>query len=312
MTSNFGLEQACNFSIIIAHKNIPVLLQRCLDSLPPRADTQILVVDDNSSPDVVDFSRFPGSDRADVEVLFNKQCRGTGHARNLALRLARGKWVTMLDADDMFSEAYGSVLDEVADRPEDLVFFCYRTVMSDDITRPGHRMDYLNRFTRAWLDGDRSETNLRFRHSPASAKFIRRSLIEQYGLKMDEVIWSNDIFFSSCAGCHARSIGVIDADMYIVTTRSDSLTTSLYMKKGEFVVRALEMLKAERYVARHAGVRHVRKEDKKDMLLRVWKNKGKRWFALTCVRQAVHPRLCALMLGFACTVLYERITKTLR
>ena len=49
-----------NYSIIIPHKNIPNLLQRCLDSIPNREDVQIIVVDDNSDPNIVDFDKFPG------------------------------------------------------------------------------------------------------------------------------------------------------------------------------------------------------------------------------------------------------------
>ena len=37
-----------NYSIIIPHKNIPDLLQRCLDSIPRREDVQI-IDDDNSN-----------------------------------------------------------------------------------------------------------------------------------------------------------------------------------------------------------------------------------------------------------------------
>ena len=48
-----------NYSIIIPHKNIPNLLQRCLDSIPNREDVQIIVVDDNSDPNIVDFDKFP-------------------------------------------------------------------------------------------------------------------------------------------------------------------------------------------------------------------------------------------------------------
>ena len=57
------------YSVIIPHKDIPCLLQRCLDSIPPRDDVQIIVVDDNSSPDIVDFAHFPGQDRTDVPVI---------------------------------------------------------------------------------------------------------------------------------------------------------------------------------------------------------------------------------------------------
>ena len=62
-----------NYSIIIPHKNIPNLLQRCLDSIPNREDVQIIVVDDNSDPNIVDFDKFPGLNRSNVEVIFTKE-----------------------------------------------------------------------------------------------------------------------------------------------------------------------------------------------------------------------------------------------
>ena len=48
------------YTIIIPHKNAPLLLQRCLDSIPFRDDIQIIVVDDDSSSDVVDFYGLSG------------------------------------------------------------------------------------------------------------------------------------------------------------------------------------------------------------------------------------------------------------
>lgn len=48
-----------NFSIIIPHKDIPDLLQRCLDSIPIRDDVQVIVVDDDSDGNKVDFAHFP-------------------------------------------------------------------------------------------------------------------------------------------------------------------------------------------------------------------------------------------------------------
>ena len=59
-----------NYSIIIPHKNIPNLLQRCLDSIPNREDVQIIVVDDNSDPNIVDFDKFHGLIICNVEVFF--------------------------------------------------------------------------------------------------------------------------------------------------------------------------------------------------------------------------------------------------
>ena len=68
------------YTIIIPHKNAPLLLQRCLDSIPFRDDIQIIVVDDDSSSDVVDFMDFPGSSREDVEIIFTKEGKGAGYA----------------------------------------------------------------------------------------------------------------------------------------------------------------------------------------------------------------------------------------
>ena len=62
-----------NYSIIIPHRNIPKLLQRCLGYIPYRDDVQIIVVDDNSDPQVVDFDNFPGMNIPNVEVYFTKE-----------------------------------------------------------------------------------------------------------------------------------------------------------------------------------------------------------------------------------------------
>lgn len=48
-----------NYSIIIPHKNTPDLLQYCLDSIPVRDNVLVIVVDDNSDTNKVDFNNFP-------------------------------------------------------------------------------------------------------------------------------------------------------------------------------------------------------------------------------------------------------------
>ena len=81
------------FSVVIPHHNIPLLLQRCLDSIPDTPDIQVIVVDDNSSDSVVDFSKFPGKDRKHTTVILDKAGGGAGHARNVGLEHAIGKWL---------------------------------------------------------------------------------------------------------------------------------------------------------------------------------------------------------------------------
>ena len=70
-----------NYSIIIPHKNTPDLLRKCLDSIPHRDDVQIIVVDDNSDEDKVDFEHFPGLNEERTEVYFTKEGKGAVNTR---------------------------------------------------------------------------------------------------------------------------------------------------------------------------------------------------------------------------------------
>ena len=130
------------YSIIIPHKDIPCLLQRCLDSIPPRDDVQIIVADDDSSPDVVDFAHFPGSDRTDVEILFTKEGRGAGYARNCGLARAKGRWLVFADADDFFLPGFLNVLDTYRNTDYDLITFRAETVDSDTLAPVPSRQVY--------------------------------------------------------------------------------------------------------------------------------------------------------------------------
>lgn len=64
------------YSILIPHKNTPDLLQYCLDSIPVRDDVQVIVVDDNSDADKVDFGHFPQWAGEHFEYYLTEEGRG--------------------------------------------------------------------------------------------------------------------------------------------------------------------------------------------------------------------------------------------
>ncbi|MCF0230769.1 MAG: glycosyltransferase, partial [Enterococcus sp.] len=72
-----------NFTFIIPHKNLPELLKRCVLSIPRRDDVQIIIVDDNSDPDEVDFENFPFHGEPNINIIFDKTGKRQGHARNV-------------------------------------------------------------------------------------------------------------------------------------------------------------------------------------------------------------------------------------
>lgn len=236
------------FSIIIPHRNCPDLLQRCLDSIPKREDIQVIVVDDNSDSDIVDFDRFPGLNRDGVKIVFTKEGKGAGYARNVGLEHAEGRWLLFLDADDFFLPSVADVLGEEINTEEDIVFYRPIFVFSDnlDITSSRGGSEY-SRFIDNYLEtGD--EVSLRTRwHSPWS-KLIKRSLVVEKGIRFEEIMYSNDVMFSALVGCEASKIAVRDKSYYVVTERTGSLTSSFCQKEGELAIRSSAFFRSQEVV----------------------------------------------------------------
>jgi glycosyltransferase involved in cell wall biosynthesis len=213
-----------NYSIIIPHKNIPHLLQRCLESIPRRDDVQIIVADDNSDAGEVDFSNFPGLNDPYVEIIFGKNENGrtgAGYARNLALERAKGKWLVFADADDFFNPCFEQALNLYKDDESNLIFF--KTTSVDCFT--------LNTSNRAYprnefIEKAKMESNmdyLRYRIYAPWGKFVKRDLVVNNNIKFQEVSHSNDVVFSVRTGMKATIVSISDMLIYCLTTRNDSL-----------------------------------------------------------------------------------------
>ena len=244
-------ENEVRFSIIIAHKNIPDLLVRCLDSIPSRKDVQIIVVDDNSDPEIVDFNRFPGRDRKDVEVYLTHRSGGTGYAQNVGLEHARGKWVLFIGADDFYTEELNPFLDRMVDAEEDLIIFDHRSVLSEDVSVSIDRSAYLSNYIRDFLDGKVDENTIRRFYIVVTCKLIRRELIEKHHIRFHETRWSNDNYFSAQVSCFAKSIKVCDDVIYVMTVRRRSLMSDYCGTRKEALTRLQEAIKCDELYREH-------------------------------------------------------------
>lgn len=215
-----------NYSIIIPHKNIPDLLRRCLNSIPRRDDIQIIVVDDNSDENKVDFKHFPGVGEKCVEVYFTKEGRGAGYARNVGLRHAKGKWLLFADADDFYNQNFLKVLDlYIGDELLDILYFSVSSVDSETLeysNRSGIISDLIAKYR-----GDENFDNeklLRYTLWVPWNKMFNRNFVNACHLTFDEIISGNDAFFVVRAGYFARKIKVEYSELYCVTYRTSSLT----------------------------------------------------------------------------------------
>jgi glycosyltransferase involved in cell wall biosynthesis len=201
---------------------------------------EVIIVDDNSDPEQVDFTRFPGLDDPRNNFFFTKEGKGAGYARNIGLSKAIGKWLLFADADDYYNSSFSSFLDDYKDSSAELVFFKASCVHSSTLTE-AVRNDQLqlNKHIDSYMSicGAMAENNLRYESSVPWGKLIKKALVETHNIRFDETQKSNDVTFSYLVGYHAKSITVDKRIIYCVTLRGDSIGYGLQTaeKKLDFI-----------------------------------------------------------------------------
>lgn len=216
------------YFIIIPHCNIPGLLIRSLKSIPKRQDIHVLIVDDNSNSNIVDFDHFPGKDNEQVTVLCNKVSKGVGHARNIALEYLKTQnwdgYIVFLDADDFFVEGVDALFEAYKDADADMIFFRTRGVNSDTLEPTEHARYVDDKVIKALKTRDFDE--LRYNVGPVWSRFIKFSLIVENHLLFPEIVALEDTVISAHLGVHAGKIETSDQFLYVYTQRSGSLVTN--------------------------------------------------------------------------------------
>ena len=209
-----------NYSIIIPHYNIPDLLGRCLRSIPERRDIQVIVVDDNSNNNENYYSIVPELQRDNVEFYVTYDGLGAGHARNIGLSHALGKWIIFADSDDFFSTGFSDILDHYIDNPSDVIYFnvkkceCYNTsnILENSV----------DTLFKTYEDtGD--DRYFRLGYLEPWGKFYKHQFLKENAIDFQEVKANNDLLFSIKVGVMAHSISIVNKVLYWYVIREGSL-----------------------------------------------------------------------------------------
>lgn len=185
-----------NYSFIIPHKNVPKLLERCINSIPHRSDVEIIVVDD-CSDDKDKLKEFDFFKRENVRILFLKQSKGAGFARNEGLKIARGKWLLFADADDYYTSNINYILEKyVLDNITDVVYLNAQSVDEKECNSPLLINRYINNFHKKKIY---SEKVLRFANWVPWTRMVKRVMVEKYNIRYEEIPVGNDAMF--CLTC---------------------------------------------------------------------------------------------------------------
>ena len=212
------------YSIIIPHKDIPDLLKRCLDSIPLRDDLEVIIVDDNSNPSIIDFENFPGAQRPNTHIIADKSNKGAGRARNIGISIAKGEWLMFADADDYFyTEKLNHFLDTPIPETYDVVVYGADYYYIDGGKR---EIAYSPKEGEYNLKRCDATTQLYFDYCTPWCKMVRRSKIEQEKLQFEEINWGNDMMFSAQLALSIPKYAIYNSIIYCHERRPNSLYES--------------------------------------------------------------------------------------
>lgn len=212
------------YSFVIPHHNTPDLLRRLLDSIPARDDLEIIIVDDNSDND-----KKAHVERPDARTIFidREHTKGAGHARNVGMDSAVGKWLLFADADDFYKPGFLDVLDEYKNEDIDVLFFDVdsadsATLKSDN----GGRSWYQNMIIQNYDGTEESGLPILFFRYAPWCRMVSREFVTHFGIRFEEISIFNDSFFSIQTGYFARRWKVDKRKLYTVTYHEGSITFS--------------------------------------------------------------------------------------
>lgn len=230
-----------DFSVIIPQRNSISTLPKLIASIPSSEKIEIILVDNSPVPIKKDDV---GVDR-DYTLLWSPPERYAGGARNVGIENAKGRWLIFADADDYFTENAFIIFSNYIDSDAELICFSCDGIYTDtgDHSERGDR--YTN-LVRGYLDGMRDETQLRLCWPVPWAKMVSKKLVDRMNIRYDEVIASNDEYFSLLTGFYAKKIMAVDEKVYVVTVSRGSLTRR--MDKDAILTRFKVKLRYNKFV----------------------------------------------------------------
>jgi Glycosyltransferases involved in cell wall biogenesis len=220
-------------SVLIPVYNTEKYLARCIESVLCQTleDFEVIIVNDGSTDSSINIlNEYASKDNRIIIV--NKENGGAPSARNIAIPMAKGEYISFVDSDDwiapnMLSESYKKAKETHAD----IIVFNFnrayhleRVIQNDPILEQDIIVskDILGEFSYKYL--------FEMKGSSVWNKLYRSEFLHKYNLYMGNVRIGEDLFFNLHALIHLPKISMINRNLYYYFVNEKSITRS-YAKK---------------------------------------------------------------------------------
>ena len=198
--------QNIQLSIIIINYNVKELLLKCLASVynntNPSYVFEVIVVDNASTDKSIEAvkEKFP-----QASVIENKNNLGFPAANNQGFRLAKGKYIFMLNPDTEIDNDTLMILSDVLNKNSDIALVAPKLFNTDGSLQysawrfPTIRYIAADLFYLSKLIGSKYYTEKNFDQPfevdsvSGAAMFFRKELLDQYGFLNEKLFWIEDI-----------------------------------------------------------------------------------------------------------------------
>jgi glycosyltransferase involved in cell wall biosynthesis len=230
-------------SVIIPVYNVAPYLRPCLESVLGQtfADLEVICVDDGSSDGSPDILAGYAEKDSRLKVLAQEH-GGQARARNKALSLAQGRYISFVDGDDLLHrEAYEKSLPHFTD---DVDYVCFRIRVFGEagLTAKEHGKRYRDPPFQGLVDVDEAvirETNIHLCN-----KIYRREAIEQNGVSFPDGLIYEDFVFTLAYLLVSRRGWYLPDQLYSYRQRPDSTMGQTYLSSFSRVTDHLAVVMA--------------------------------------------------------------------
>ncbi len=202
-----------NYSVIIPYRDTYELLKKAVDSVPERVDIEVIIVDNSLEP--MDSFLIPQKFVTSISYLTSSHEGGAGHARNVGIKHAKGKFLIFLDADDYFTPTAFESFDKFINQDYDIVCFNATSIKMPS-GNPSNRHCVIDKLIKEYLITG-NDDYLRFHFENPVSKLVRRSMVEEFQIRYQEVPASNDTMFQVWSGYRAKKVAALDEVVYVIT-----------------------------------------------------------------------------------------------
>ena len=214
-------------SIIVPVYNARKTIARCIESIINQEfqDFELLLVNDGSKDDSGQICDSYAAQDKRIRVI-HKDNSGVSDSRNMALDLAKGKYIQFLDSDDWITtDATNLFFRAAEDHHCDMVISDFYRVVGQRVSHKGD-IDDDAVMTREDYAAHMMENPADFYYGVLWNKLYRRDLVEKYHLRMDvSVNWCEDFLFNLEYILHANVFYALQAPVYYYVKTKGSLAS---------------------------------------------------------------------------------------